>query len=388
MRVPISKLDHEYGKFFFFYAMDASPTANRRDGDVRVLQDAAATVRSMRKDLDAQWVAGLRPEDELLELQRIALRRRAEAEQQNQDASGRTDGRHRAVCASKPNWLMWPLIFGVMYVIVLWARVAGLWPGGAARSSVLQGEFPPYEFHLWNVIRSAMNSSTALQGLALPSVGLTTLAALFALTTTFQFGACTQDFLCFCGFGMSTLGLFSGISSAAIFLAGCASASPDQECFTPLVTTWVSSLIRWVSPWIALWSVAKLWDSLNARRGVAGFMYPFMWRALCTVPLVGYATVVATTRWVCFRTDTTLCGEPGPIVLPPLQLEEIRHYGLLQYELEGTELLSAVVATAMLFRLMLQKPLGLVPAENFPTIMPPPAADGSSQNQDGKTKTE
>jgi hypothetical protein len=366
----------------------ASPS--HREHDVRVLQDAAQSVRSLRKDVDAQWVAGLRPEDELAELRHAALRRReaAEAEKQEQQRA-----RRRAISASRPMWLRWPIIFGVLWVLALWVRALDMWPG-ASLGNVLQGEYPPYEFHLWKVIRNAMTTSSPLVALVIPSVGVTTLASLFAATTAFQFGAATQDFLCFCGFGFSTLSLFSGLSTGAVFLAGCETV--EAECFTPLVATWVSSLMRWVMPWLALWPIAALWDGLNVRRGAVSLLMRYRWRTLASLPLVGYTAVVAATKWVCYRTDMTVCGEPSAVSLSALLAtlpgdpDAFRHYGLLQLGLEITEFVGAIVAALILSRLVLQKAIGLVPiqqaddADAHPALMPPPAPPAAG----GKSKTE
>ncbi|CUE88060.1 transmembrane protein, putative [Bodo saltans] len=367
----------------------ASPS--HREHDVKVLQDAAQSVRSLRKDVDAQWVAGLRPEDELAELQHAAFRRReaAQAERQQQQRA-----RRRAVSASKPLWLRWPLLFGVLWVIALWVRALDMWPGDVSLGTVLQAEYPPYEFHLWNVIRNAMTTSSPLVALVVPSVGVTTLASLFAATAAFQFGAATQDFLCFCGFGFSTLSLFSGLSTGAVLLTGCPTV--EAECFTPLVATWVSSLMRWVMPWLALWPIAALWDGLNVRRG-ASLLFAYRWRLLASLPLIGYTAVVASTKWVCYRTDMTVCGAPSPVTYStllaglPSDPETFRHYGLLQLGFETTELVGAVVATLILVRLSLQKAIGLVPiqqgeddADALPALMPPPSAAPPT----GKNKTE
>jgi hypothetical protein len=376
--------------------MDPSPT--RRDGDVRVLQDAAATVRSLKKDADAQWVTGLRPEDELLELQRIASRRREE-QRRGEEAS---DIRAKAVSASSPNWLRWPLIIGTVWVIALWLRVADYFPvGSQGRTVVQQGEFPPYEFHLWNTIRTTMEPHgvmSVLIDLVLPSVGITTVASLFALFTTFRFGAATQNFLCFVGFGVSTLGLFSGLSTGAIFLAGCKSSATQDECFTPMVSAWVASIMRWVFPWVALWPIATLWDDLRSRRllarGGRGGVIP-VWRTLCTLPIVGYALLIASARWACFRTDTTMCGEPIPVAfsslvqsLVTMHLGPHRHYGALQLGLDGIEFISACVATALVVRLAMQKPLGLVPREaaeegrEYAALPPPPLGASTTSRKE------
>lgn len=348
--------------------------------DIRVVEDTTQSLRSLRKDKDAQWVAGLRPEDEELEILQLRARARAAMEQQEQQQKEAflRNGSYGCVSISRW-WLRAPIAVGALWLLLMVHRLCFQQESAA---TVREIEFPPYEYREWTLLRHIISSGEARDGrsklasLALdavvPSVVPTIAHGLFALILTFRFAVATDDFLCYCGFGSAALTLFAALSSAAIMMAGCSSARAEEECSTPVVSMWLSSLMRWVLPWVSVFPVASVWDGLEQRRRHSRVW--LFWRVVCCTPLVLYAAFVAVSKWVCVRTDTTLCGDPRSFTWDHLMGDgEVRHFGFALEVLRVAEWCGLGCGVLFWWRVVQQMPLGLRRAPQY-AALPAPGA--------------
>lgn len=329
--------------------------------NVRIVEDAAACVRRLPKNHDAEWVAGLRPEDEEEEILRLRLRQRqaaaaaaeAEAQAHRPSPAGRSR-RHGAP------WLLLECCIGFLWIALLALRLAS---GRPQLLRLHEVEFPPYEFRAWTILREAHDPDDVLSlwltvwcPVVLPSIA----AGVFALVLTFRFAKATQSFACHCAFGVAALSLLATIATGVIVALGCSGGDPRDECNVPVVSSWVASIIRWCAPWLCMWPVVGTLDGLRGQLQLRG---------LCALPLVGLMAVVAAAWWACVRTDGTLCGDAQPLTALDASA---RHYGLVAACLYVAEVAALIAALLLVVRLWTQRPIGLVPLPTTPLLEAPP----------------
>lgn len=377
----------------------ASP---RKDGDIVVVEDAAASLRNLRKDKDAQWVMGLRPEDEF-----IAPKQRVP--QSNRDDT--VAGHAATLPEARPRgrWLLLPVVLGFIWLAMVASRIALLHDvshtilpeylssliqlfhepvvdnffgaltlgleaeqGNPNTSQMLWTqirvvEFPPNEYEAWTILRQYIAvSHGSWWGIGLFAVMPTTVVAIcasvFVTLLSFRFAVATEYFTCYCSVGVATLGTLFAVSTAAIFSLGCTSASRDDECAVPLVSLWCTSMMRYTLPFLALLPVAWVLDSLQRS---------WVWRALVAAPVVAYGSVAfVSVYYVCNNSDGTLCGPVAETTFSSFVSGSTYHYGTVVALLEFAEVLSLLVGFAVVVKCWSQKPIGLVPLNNFVALPP------------------
>lgn len=248
-----------------------------RDDSVQCVEDAATSMRNLKKNDDAQWVNGLGPHDDGYEAFLLAQQK---ARLEN-EAFYRQHGGGGAFQRSVPShgadriWLRTPFILTSMFLVAFVIKAFGF---SSDMTSKL--EYAARETDTWPIIRA--HSFLALY---LPIVVVTLLAIASSISLCVQVGVASDRFFPFLGIGISFLALLGVIGDGLLLFGACKEGS--TYCDLPFIMHWFCGVFRNTMPQLALWTCGFVLDEVRPSPTLR-----HVWSVLLALPVVCHGAFV------------------------------------------------------------------------------------------------
>ena len=292
-------------------------TSHRDEESICLVEDAATSMRNLKKDDDAVWVQGLQPEPdgETIAAMELINRRRREAAAAAAGSRGIDDPVR--LKAPDRHWLRTPLIFGTMLLLALVGRLA-LMP----HETTAGLEYAAKEVDTWPTIRAY-----SYWVLVTPMALVTLLGAASSITLCIQFGAASQRFMPFLGVGMSLLAILALIADGILLLNAC---PPEQSyCDLPFVSHWICHVFRNSMIPLSFWTCSFVLDEVRANPTLK-----YVWSIILALPVVSHAGFVA---------DAAKSGAPNQLFLLVSDMVQITVLVLLLWKIYSQRQFGVVV---------------------------------------------
>lgn len=271
-----------------FISTTTDPQPSPSHHMVTEVDGASETYRRLAasKPTTAEWVAGLRPEDELAEIVQLQLRKRLEQEalerarREAATASGRGDRRRALTIGGTLRWQGALLLVACLCA----ATIQALYRSPALVNHTL---YALQEEAMWPYATAHTDLWTDyVLPLAVPAGTL----SIALLCLCWRAAVLSDSFAIFCGIGAALLALLSSVVDVVLLYNGCKEISssfprseqllaeegvsfqphpntvggPQHDCHIPFVSHWFAMLLPKYCLQLALMSVCFLLDYLSA----------------------------------------------------------------------------------------------------------------------------